>query len=235
MTWSNSLRSFLSPGCLGNVNFAYTQGMLAGARTTLSRVLSLFIQLREETGPGRPVGEIVNSPARPNKKLSMTVSIALAICVILMESLTVAGAVRQPTKHPDLLVLRSVSSFSMYILTVNLGQRGSVRIKACENLDQFENCREPWDTSQRLLSKEELMMFKKLSQEADLFGGRANGGHLDLAFRSLEVHARNDVAILVTSLNDSFGTPGPRKELLQRLQKLDSEMAASASKRPSRK
>jgi hypothetical protein len=146
--------------------------------------------------------------------------------------LAVAGDFKPPVKVADLLVLRSTNSSSIHILTINLGERRMARIRACEDLDQFGDCKGAWSTSQRMLTGEEFGALKRLSQEADLFGGRANGGHLDFSFRSLEVRSRNDIAMLVASLNDSFFEPGPRRELLLRLEKLDKEMATSASKRP---
>jgi hypothetical protein len=48
---------------------------------------------------------------------------------------------------------------------------------------------------------------------------------MDFAFRSLEVHARPDVAILVTSVNPSFTEPGARKELLKSLMTLEDELS----------
>jgi len=47
---------------------------------------------------------------------------------------------------------------------------------------------------------------------------------MDFAFRWLEVRARNDIAMLVTTLNDSFSESGPRKELLTRLYALEKEL-----------
>lgn len=74
---------------------------------------------------------------------------------------------------------------------------------------------------------EELRTLTRLALEAKLFSGRSDGAQLDFAFRWLEVRAQNHIAMLVTSLNDSFSVAGPRKELLSRLFALEKELTVS--------
>lgn len=144
-----------------------------------------------------------------------------------LTGLVTPGTALPSTDSPDTLVLRSTNSSLLHILTIDLRKK-AVRFRGCEELDFLGDCKTSWKTGQRGLSSDELMAFKRLTRGAKLFSGRANGGQLDFGFRSLEVHAGNSIAILVTSLNGSFFQAGPRKDLLLKLQALDAEMASSS-------
>jgi hypothetical protein len=147
---------------------------------------------------------------------------------VFLTGLASPDAVLPQTSPPDTLVLRSTDSSSLHILTIDLVWGKAVRFRGCDDLDLFGDCKVIWKKGQRALSQDELRTLRRLTRDARLFIGRANGGQLDFGFRSLEVHARNDIAILVTSLNDSFFRLGPRRDLLLKLQRLDSEMASSS-------
>jgi hypothetical protein len=174
-------------------------------------------------------GETVSRLALHNRGISMKYfRFWLAGAVFWTGLATTGGAVPPLTNSPDTLVLRSTNLSSLHILTVDLYRKRAVRFRACEELDRLGDCKTVWKTQQRELTSGELSIFRRLAREAKLFSGRANGGQLDFGFRSLEVHARNDIAVLVTSLNDSFFQPGPRRDLLLKLQALDAEMASSS-------
>src|SRR4029077_2563621 len=140
--------------------------------------------------------------------------------------LSSVSAASKSIGRPDMLVLRSESSFSLEILSVDLGPKSIVGLRTCDAPDSFGCCKSPWRASQRRLSSEELRTLTHLAREAKLFSGPSNGGHIDLAFRWLEVRSRNEIAMLMITLNDSFQEPGPRRMLLEKLHYLQSEMMA---------
>jgi hypothetical protein len=151
----------------------------------------------------------------------------LAAGLLFLCCSSMADSFAEPTSSPDLLVSRSRSSFSLTELSVDLGQSRAVKFRTCSDSDGCSACK----TSRRKLSTEEVHVLSRLAREAKLFGGRANGLQIDLAFRWLEVHAGSDIAILVMTVNDSFSEPGPRKKLFVKLKALEDEMAASSERR----
>lgn len=141
--------------------------------------------------------------------------------------LSLALRASTPRDSPDHLVLRSKSSFSLQELSVDLGNKGRVELRICESLDRFGTCKS-WKTSTRRLSKQEYETLSTMAKRADLFGGRSDGAQMDFAYRSLEVQARQHyIAILITTLNESFTEKGPRKDLLERLRALEAELRSS--------
>lgn len=108
-------------------------------------------------------------------------------------------------------------------LSLDFNQNGIVKFRTCP--DSGGRSKDVCETSQRKLPKEEFQALTRLARDAKLFGGPTNGGQIDFSFRCLEVHAGKDISILVTTLNDSFSEPGPRKELLNKLETLDEELA----------
>lgn len=168
----------------------------------------------------------MNRQTRPSEKGATRFIGVLVAGAFFLNGLT-AGAALRSIGRPDTLVLRSRSSFSLQELSVDLGRKGVVELRTCAARDSFGGCKAAWRTNQRRLAPDELRTLARLALEAKLFGGRANGAHVDWAFRWLEVRARNDIAMLVTTLNDSFSEAGPRKELLARLIALEGELATS--------
>jgi hypothetical protein len=169
---------------------------------------------REQTNPSRERG-------------AMKSIRALVVGWLFLNGLSIAGAVPREIGRPDTLVLRSRSSFSLQEFSVDLGRKGVVELRTCAARDSFGGCKVPWRTNQRRLVPEELRTLTRLALEAKLFSGRSNGAHMDFAFRWLEVRSRNDIAMLVTTLNDSFSESGPRKDLLTRLYALEKELTVS--------
>jgi hypothetical protein len=110
--------------------------------------------------------------------------------------------------------------------SVDLGPKSIVDFRSCDAPDPFGCCKSPWRTAQRRLSPEELKTLAHLALESKLFSGPSNGGHIDLNFRWLEVRSRNEIAMLMVTLNDSFLEPSPRRMLLERLHRLQTEMMA---------
>jgi hypothetical protein len=151
----------------------------------------------------------------------------------LVAALGLNNALTADTKEaPDRLVLRSKSSFSLKELTVLLGTEGSLaELRICESLDRFGSCKVQWRAATRVLAKGELDALARMARQAQLFGGRSDGAQMDFAYRSLEVSARRHyLAVLITSLNESFSEDGPRKELLKRL--IDIEAGLMPSLKP---
>lgn len=149
----------------------------------------------------------------------------LMFSALCLNESSAAGTVLRPIgPPPDTLVLHSTSSFSSRELSVDLGKKGVVGLRVCTKLDHFGSCKVPWITNQRRLSTVELKVLTQLAINSKLFSGRSNGAHMDLAFRWLEVHARNEITMLVTTLNSSFSAAGPRKDLLKRLYALEKEL-----------
>ena len=125
---------------------------------------------------------------------------------------------------PDRLVLRSRSSFVVQELTVDLGPSGSAELRTCDPTDRFGCCKD-WQINQRHLTHQEHASLQDFARRADLFGGHSTGAQIDLAYRTLEVHARDhNLAVLVTTLNDSFTAAGPRRELLKMLIDIEKEL-----------
>lgn len=173
----------------------------------------------------------MNRQVHHNERIFLKVIGAVAVGALFLNGLSTVGAAPRSIGNPDTLVLRSVNSFSLRILSVDLRQEGSVGLRTCEAADALGGCKIPWRTSQKKLSSKELRALSRLTQEAKLFSGRANGAHIDLAFRWLEVRAHNDIAMLVVTLNDSFWEPGPRRMLLERLNALESQLSGPSSGR----
>jgi hypothetical protein len=167
----------------------------------------------------------VNRQARRSERGAMKLIGLLVVGALFLNELSAAGAALESIKPPDRLVLRSRSSFSLRELSIDLGPKGLVRLQYCAASDSFGGCKTPWKTNQRMLTSEERRVLARLALEAKLFSGHANGAHVDLAFRWLEVRARSSIALLVITLNDSFLEPGPRKELFARLYALEKELA----------
>lgn len=169
--------------------------------------------------------------SRTHRTSRGVVSLAAAyLTAALFSSLsaTAAAAATNPGHGPDRITLHSSSSFSLQELSIDFRSQITARLQVCDSVDRFRKCSTAWKTTERRLSAREVKDLKSLSREADLFTGNMSGGQLDLAFRWLEVHAGSEVAMLVTSLNNSFSEPGPRKELLTRLKALEKELGASA-------
>jgi hypothetical protein len=145
--------------------------------------------------------------------------VALALLPSCMSGATLAS---EPTGTPDKLILWNSNSFFTSRLSIDFGRSGMVKFRNCP--EPVESSKNVCEKRQRALSKGELEALSRLAREAKLFGGRTRGWQIDLAFRSLEVHAQDQVEILVTTLNDSFSEPGPRRELLDRLIALEQEM-----------
>lgn len=108
-------------------------------------------------------------------------------------------------------------------LSLDFSQNGIVKFRTCPYSGGCS--RDACETSQKNLPTEEFQTLMRLARDAKLFSCPANGSQIDFSFRWLEVHAGNNISILVTTLNDSFSEPGPRKELLDRLETLDEKMA----------
>lgn len=173
----------------------------------------------------RPQGGTLNNQSPRSRSYSVGNVVAwLAGCAIV---LSLALRASTPQDSPDRLVLRSKSSFSLQELSVDLENKGQVELRICESLDRFGACKN-WKTSARRLSKQEYEALATLARRADLFGGRSDGAQMDFAYRSLEVQARRYfIAILVTTLNESFTEKGPRKDLLEKLMALEAELTPS--------
>jgi hypothetical protein len=140
------------------------------------------------------------------------------VSALFLNELPAVGAALESAKPPDRLVLRSRSSFSLRELSIDLGPKGLAESRYCAASNSFGGCKIPWKTNQRMLTSEERRILARLALEAKLFNGRANGAHVDLAFRWLEVRARSSIAMLVME-------PGPRKELFARLYALEKDLA----------
>jgi hypothetical protein len=148
----------------------------------------------------------------------------LLVSAVFLSRLASASESHKSIERPEMLVLKSESSFALRILSVDLGSKSIVGLRSCDAPDYFGCCKSPWRAFQRRLSPEELRTLLHLAQEAKLFNGQSKGGHIDLAFRQLEVHSGNEIAVLMVTLNDSFQEPGPRRMLLERLHALQSEL-----------
>jgi hypothetical protein len=171
----------------------------------------------------------VNRQVPRSKRVAMNKLLsALVAGTLFLNGLSSVSAAPKSIERPDKLVLRSENAFSSRILSVDLGPKSVVELRSCDAPDSLGCCKSPWRTSQRRLSPEELRALAHLALEAKLFSGPSNGGHIDLNFRWLEVRSRNEIAMLVVTLNDSFLEPGPRRMLLERLHNLQSEMMAAS-------
>jgi hypothetical protein len=122
----------------------------------------------------------VNRQIRPSERGAMKFFGALVAGSLFLNGLSIAGAALREIGRPDTLVLRSRSSFSLQELSVDLGRKGVVELRTCAARGSFGGCKIPWRTNQRRLASEELRALARLALEAKLFGGHANGGHVDL-------------------------------------------------------
>lgn len=161
-----------------------------------------------------------------HNKMNVEKTIGALIAAALLCGVSAIGAVRASDKQPDKLVLQSSSSFSSQAFSVDLRANGVAKLRSCEALDASGNCKGPWRVAKRRVSAQERSSLARLASEANLFGGNTTGGQLDLAFVWLEVHSGYEIAILVTSLNDSFLVPGPRRQLLDALEVLKKQIAS---------
>lgn len=117
---------------------------------------------------------------------------AILACTLLVAKIAASsGAVGRP----DGLILTSESSFSSRVLSIDFGSRGVAEVRTCEDIGASGLCKSPWKISQRRLSPKEVQELSRLTQEAKLFEGRSTGGHIDWAFRWLEVSSRNEIAM----------------------------------------
>lgn len=170
----------------------------------------------------------MNSRGRHNEGGAMKTIGAFIVCMLF---LTEAGASPRAVGRPDALILTSESSFSSSVLSIDFGLNGIAEVRTCEDVQASGLCKSPWKITQRRLSAKEVQEFSRLTQEAKLFEGRSTGGHIDWAFRWLEVRSKNDIAILVVTLNSSFSEPGPRRRLLEKLSILENQLSPDYGKR----
>jgi len=154
----------------------------------------------------------------------------IGVFFVCISFLNVAGASPRAVGAPDTLILTSESSFSSRVLSIDFGSRGVAEVRTCEDIGVSGLCKSPWKISQRRLSAKEVQEFSRLTQEAKLFEGRSTGGHIDWAFRWLEVRSRNEIAMLVVTLNSSFSEPDARKRLFEKLAFLEDQLSPDYGK-----
>lgn len=173
---------------------------------------------------GKPHWRTVTNQTLLSRRLLILITVVgAAFGPIALNSTFGTGS---PLKRPDRLVLRGQSIDSLLELSVDLeGPNSRVELSICESPDRFGGCEVSWKRSSRRLAMREREILASMAIRADLFGGRSDGGQIDLAYGSLEVRAgQRDLAILITSANVSFTEEGPRKDLLEKLLALRTEL-----------